>query len=131
MSLDDGTPLGRTPVGVDLAPWAGRRILFHQEGFGGKSIPADVLAKFKTFRLEMERQMGTIEVIQAIPWAKVFDGDRYIGVTPIHNLSLPVGLHRLRFVNEPLAVEKVQEVNVHAGANPKLIVSLVERNRSD
>ena len=105
MSLDDGTPLGRTPVSIDTTPWAGRKILFHQEGYTRKSIPADVLAQFKTFRLEMERQMGTIEVIQAIPWAKVFDGDRYIGVTPIRNLSLPVGLHRLRFVNEPLSVE--------------------------
>jgi hypothetical protein len=123
--------LGRTPVGVDIAPWAGRKILFRQEGYGGKSIPADVLARFKTFRLEMERQMGTIEVIQAIPWAKVFDGDRYIGVTPIHNLSLPVGPHRLRFVNEPLAVEKVQEVNVQLGANSKVIVSLVEKKPAD
>jgi serine/threonine protein kinase len=131
VSLDDGTPLGRTPIGVDIAPWGGRKILFRQEGYGGKSIPADVLAQFKTFRLEMERQMGTIEVIQAIPWAKVFDGDRYIGVTPIHKLSLPVGTHRLRFVNEPLAVEKVQEINVHLGANAKVIVSLVEKKPTD
>lgn len=131
VSLEDGTPLGRTPVGVDTTPWAGRIILFRKEGYGGKSLPADVLAQFKTFRLEMERQMGTIEVIQAIPWAKVFDGDRYIGVTPIHNLSLPVGLHRLRFVNEPLSVEKVQEVDVRLGANSKVIVSLVEKKPAD
>jgi len=129
--LEDGTPLGRTPVSIDIAPWAGRKIVFHREGYAGKSVQADVLAQFKTFRLEMERQMGTIEVIQAIPWAKVFDGDRYIGVTPIHNMKLSVGLHRLRFVNEPLAAEKVQEVNVHFGVNPKLIVSLVEKVSSD
>jgi tRNA A-37 threonylcarbamoyl transferase component Bud32 len=131
VSLEDGTPLGRTPVRVDIAPWTGRKILFHRDGYGGKSVPADVLAQFTTFRLELERQLGTIEVIQAIPWAKVFDGDRYLGVTPIHNLSLPVGRHRLRFVNEPLAMEKVQEINVHAGANPKLIVSLVDRIPTD
>ena len=131
VSLDDGTPLGRTPVSIDTTPWAGRKILFHQEGYTRKSIPADVLAQFKTFRLEMERQMGTIEVIQAIPWAKVFDGDRYIGVTPIRNLSLPVGLHRLRFVNEPLSVEKIQEVDVRLGANSKVIVSLVEKKPAD
>jgi tRNA A-37 threonylcarbamoyl transferase component Bud32 len=131
VSLDDGTPLGRTPVSVDTTPWAGRKIQFRKDGYGGKTIPADILAQFKTFRLEMERQMGTIEVIQAIPWAKVFDGDRYIGVTPIHNLSLPVGLHRLRFVNEPLSVEKVQEVDVRLGANSKVIVSLVEKKPTD
>jgi hypothetical protein len=131
VSLDDGTPLGRTPVSVDTTPWAGRKIQFRKDGYGGKTIPADILAQFKTFRLEMERQMGTIEVIQAIPWAKVFDGDRYIGVTPIHNLSLTVGPHRLRFVNEPLAVEKVQEVDVRLGVNPKVIVSLVEKKPAD
>jgi hypothetical protein len=42
-----------------------------------------------------------------------------------------VGPHRLRFVNEPLAVEKVQEVNVQLGANSKVIVSLVEKKPAD
>jgi len=131
VALEDGTPLGRTPVSLDIAPWTGRKIIFHQEGYARQGIQADVLAQFKTFRLEMERQLGTIEVIQAIPWAKVFDGDRYLGITPIHKMKLPVGLHRLRFVNEPLAVEKVQDINVHVGANPKLIISLVEKISSD
>jgi hypothetical protein len=42
-----------------------------------------------------------------------------------------VGLHRLRFVNEPLSVEKVQEVDVRLGANSKVIVSLVEKKPTD
>ena len=131
VSLDDGTPLGRTPLNLDIAPWAGRKILFRHEGYDGKSVPADVLAQFKTFRLEMERQMGTVEVIQAIPWAKVFDGETYIGDTPIHGVKLPVGRHRFRFVNEPLAVEKVQEIEIRPGTNPKVIVSLVEKKSAD
>lgn len=131
VALEDGTPLGRTPVSLDIALWPGRKIVLYKEGYAGKSIPADVLSRFKTFRLEMERQLGTIEVIQAIPWAKVYDGDKYLGVTPIHNLKMPVGLHRLRFINEPLAVEKTQEVNVHPGANSKLIVSIVEKKPFD
>jgi hypothetical protein len=118
----------RTPIRLDLAPWTGRKILFHQEGYTGKSVQSDVLAQFKTFRMEMERQMGTIEAVQAIPWAKVFDGNRYVGDTPIQNLKLPVGKHRLRFVNEPLAIESVQEITVHPGANPKLIVPLVGKS---
>jgi serine/threonine-protein kinase len=129
ITLDDGTPLGRTPVRLDLAPWAGRKIVFQQEGYAGKSVQADVLARFKVFRLEMERQLGTIEVVQAIPWAKVFDGDRYLGDTPIHKVILSVGTHRLRFVNEPLAIEIVREIDVRSGVNPRLIVPLVGKGR--
>lgn len=101
--------------------------MFRREGFAEKAMPADVLVRFQTFRLEMERLMGAMELIQAIPWAKVYDGDRYIGVTPIRNLKLPVGTHRLRFVNEPLGVDRIQEIDVHAGTNSRIIVSLVEK----
>jgi serine/threonine-protein kinase len=131
VTLDDGTPLGRTPVNIDFAPWAGRKIEFRLEGYLRKSIPAEVLVNFKVFRLEMERRLGTIAVIQALPWAKVFEEDRYLGDTPIYNLPLPVGTHRLRFLNEPLGVEKVAEIQVQAGANPKVIVSLVEKKAGD
>ncbi|NJD62029.1 MAG: PEGA domain-containing protein [Deltaproteobacteria bacterium] len=131
VTLDDGTPLGRTPVNVDLAPWAGRKIEFRREGYARKSVPADVLSRFKVFRLEMERQLGTIAVVQALPWARVFEEDRYLGDTPLYNLQLPVGPHRLRFSNEPLGVEKVAEVDVQAGINPKVIVSLVEKKPAD
>jgi serine/threonine protein kinase len=131
VTLEDGTPLGRTPISLDISPWSGRKIVLQKEGYSGKSMPADVLSQFNVFRLEMERQLGTIEVIQAIPWAKVYDGDKYLGVTPIYNLKLSVGLHRLRFINEPLEVEKTQDVNVHPGVNSKLIVPIVEKKPSD
>jgi serine/threonine-protein kinase len=131
VTLDDGTPLGRTPVNIDLAPWMERKIEFRREGYARRSVPAEVLANFEVFRLEMERQLGTIAVIQAHPWAKVYEEERYIGDTPIYNVQLPVGTHRLRFLNEPLGVEKVTEVHVHAGANPKVIVSLVEKKPAD
>lgn len=131
LSLDDGTPLGRTPLSVDIAPWAGRKILFRQEGYGGRSVPADVLGQFKTFRLELERETGTIKVIQAIPWARVYDGDRYIGDTPLRDVKLPVGTHRLRFVNEPLGLEILQNVTVRPGENPRVIVTLVEKKPAD
>jgi hypothetical protein len=130
IALEDGTPLGKTPMSLDIAQLAGKKIVFRQEGYARKTIQADVLAQFKTFRLELERQTGTIEVVQAIPWATVFDGDRYVGITPIRSLELPVGPHRLRFVNEPLAMEKVLEINVRPGDNPKFIVSFVEKKRA-
>jgi serine/threonine-protein kinase len=131
ISLEDGTPLGKTPLGIDLAPWLGKRIAFHKEGYVGKSVQADLLAQVTNFRLELEQQTGSIEVVQAIPWAKVFNGNKYIGDTPIHELKLPVGVHRLRFVNEPLAVEKTREITVRPGPNPKVIVLLVGERQGD
>jgi len=127
ISLENGTSLGKTPIGIDMTPWLGKNIVFHKEGYVVKNVRADHLAQVKRFRLELERQMGSIEVIQAIPWAKVYEENRYFGDTPIHGLKLPIGVHRLRFVNEPLAVEKTREVSVQPGANPKVIVPLVEK----
>ncbi len=46
------------------------------------------------------------------------------GGHPDSPLELPEGEHRLRFVNEPLGVERVVTVTVAPGANPKLIVPL-------
>ncbi len=129
--LEDGTFLGKTPLGIDLAPWFGKRIAFHKEGFIGKNVQADLLAQVKSFHLELEQQTGSIEVVQAIPWAKVFNGNKYIGDTPINDLKLPVGVHRLRFVNEPLAVEKTLEITVRPGPNPKVIVPLVGKRQGD
>jgi hypothetical protein len=36
-----------------------------------------------------------------------------------------VGEHRLRFVNEPLGVNRVETVTIEPGTNPKLIVPLI------
>ncbi len=131
ISVEGGVPLGKTPLGIDITPWLGKKIAFSKEGYSGKSVPADLLAQTKSFRMELERQTGSIEVVQAIPWARVFDGEQYIGDTPIRELRLPVGVHRLRFVNEPLAVEKIQEITIRPGSNPKVIVHLLGKWPAD
>ncbi len=131
LSLEDGTPLGKTPIELDLAALKGKRIVIQKEGYARKIYLADHLAQARIFRLELEKQTGSIDVIQAIPWARVYEGNRYLGDTPIHGLTLPVGVHRLRFLNEPLGIEKAQEVSVRAGANPKVIVPLVGKRQDD
>ncbi|MBI5577307.1 MAG: protein kinase [Deltaproteobacteria bacterium] len=133
LTLDDGTPLGRTPLRLDPAPLKGRKIVFQKEGYDAISVHAEVLAGFRTtpFSLDMERQMGTVKFVQAIPWAKVFEGNRLLGFTPIYNLKLPVGSYRLRFVNEPLGIEHVQEVTVRRGSNDPLIVTLVGKRKTE
>src|SRR3990170_2411948 len=121
----DGTHLGSTPFSLDTGPLAGGKIIFSKEGYVTRSVSADALAQLPGFRMGLERLMGTLEVVQAIPWAKVYEGNRYLGVTPIPSLSLPVGEHRLRFVNEPLGVNRVETVTIAPGANPKFIVPLI------
>jgi len=125
VGYEDGTDLGSTPFRLDTAPLGGRKIVFRKEGYVTRTVSADALGQLPSFRMALERRTGTLEVVQAIPWAKVYEGERYLGVTPISSLKLPVGDHRLRFVNEPLGVDRVETVTIAPGANPKLIVPLV------
>lgn len=125
VGYEDGTALGSTPFYLDTAPLSGKKLFFRKEGYVTRSVSADALAQLPSFRILLERRTGKLEVIQAIPWAKVYEGNRYLGVTPISSLELPVGEHRLRFVNEPLGVDREETVTVEPGANPKLIVPLV------
>lgn len=125
VGYENGTSLGSTPLRLDTAPLAGEKIYFRKEGYITRTVSADALRQVPSFRIAMERRMGTLEVVQAIPWANVYEGERYLGVTPISSLKLPVGEHRLRFVNEPLGVDRVETVTIAPGTNPKLIVPLV------
>lgn len=127
VALDDETSLGKTPVRIDLSPWEGRTLHLRRDGYEEKRIPVSALSRLSGFRVEMERRMGTLPVLQAIPWARVYDGDRFLGVTPISSLRLPVGTNRLRFVNEALGVDRTETVEIVEGMNPKRIVPLVKR----
>ncbi len=127
VSYGDGTPLGKTPLRIDAAGAAGEEIVFEREGYHRRKVRAGSIAALPVFRLEMERQTGTVDVIQAIPWGKVYLGNRLLGETPISSVTLPVGRHRLRVVNEPLGVEKTVTVEVRPGRNGRLIVPLVDK----
>ncbi len=127
ISVDEEIPLGNTPLRLDISPWKGRTITFRKEGYVTRAIRAESLAELPDFRMEMERQTGTVETVQAIPWAKVYDGDRYLGDTPFGPLTLATGEHRLRFVNEPLGIEKEEKVVIRPGGNPKIIVYLIRK----
>lgn len=127
---EDGSVLGVTPLRLDVSSWRGGALLLRYEGFVDRRIPAAALSGLSEFRVEMERRVGTIPVLQAIPWARVYEGERLLGVTPISSLRLPVGPHTFRFVNEALGVDRFETVEIREGANPKLVVPLVRRERS-
>lgn len=125
VGLDNGPSLGLTPFRLNTAPLAGKTVSFRKAGYATTRVSADALGQLPRFRIALTRLTGTLTVVQAVPWAKVYEGDRYLGVTPISSLELPVGDHRFRFVNEPLGVDRVETVTVLPGANPKLIVPLI------
>jgi hypothetical protein len=72
-----------------------------------------------------------IPIIQAIPWAKVYEADRYLGETPVRRAEFPVGKHVLRFRNDPMGIEKTLPVEVREGENPNLILTLVGSRADD
>lgn len=121
---ENGKSIGRTPAVLDVLPIGRRGIVLAREGFESKRVPSSALMKVDTVRAELEPLLGTVEAIQAIPWAKVYLGTRFLGDTPLTDVRLPAGDHRLRFVNEPLGVDKAQTVTVRPGKNPKVIVRM-------
>jgi hypothetical protein len=50
------------------------------------------------------------------PWTTVFLGKTRLGATPLIEVPLPAGLHRLRLVNETEHIDSIVEVEVRAGA---------------
>lgn len=126
---EDGSVLGKTPLRIDVSSWTGGDLLLRHEGFVDRRIPVAALSGLSEFRVEMERRTGTIPVLHAIPWARVYEGERLLGETPISSLRLPVGPHTFRFVNEALGADRFETVEIREGINPKLVVPLVRRDR--
>ncbi|MGE5285490.1 MAG: protein kinase domain-containing protein [Actinomycetota bacterium] len=127
--LESGASLGKTPLRMDVASLGSRNVILSKEGYERQSVPAEALAAGPAFLAELQPLIGTVEAIQAIPWAKVYLGNRLLGETPLTAVRLPAGEQRLRFVNEPLGVDRVKVVVVRPGANPKIIVPMTDTGR--
>jgi hypothetical protein len=127
--LESGASIGKTPLQMDVASLAGRKVVLSKDGYERQSVPAEALAAGPAFRVELLPLIGTVEAIQAIPWAKVYLGNRLLGETPLTAVRLPAGEQRLRFVNEPLGVDQVKVIVVRPGDNPKIIVPMTGSDR--
>lgn len=57
---------------------------------------------------------GTLR-INSRPWARVLIDNKFVGNTPQRALSLPVGDHNVRLVNEPLNMSKSFRVTIRDG----------------
>ena len=125
--LEGGSSIGKTPLEVDVGSLAGRKVVLAKDGYERQSVPAEALAA--GFRAELHPLTGTVEAIQAIPWANVYLGNRLLGETPLTAVRLPAGEQRLRFVNEPLGIDRVKVIVVRPGDNPKIIVPMTGSDR--
>lgn len=127
--LESGASVGKTPLRMDVASLGRRKVILSKDGYERLSVPAEALAAGPVFLVELQPLIGTVEAIQAIPWAKVYLGNRLLGETPLTAVRLPAGEQRLRFVNEPLGVDQVKIVVVRPGDNPKIIVPMTGSGR--
>ncbi|MEK7365837.1 MAG: protein kinase [Candidatus Deferrimicrobiota bacterium] len=127
--LESGASLGKTPLQMDVTSLPGRKVVLSKDGYERQSVPAEALAAGPAFRAELRPLIGTVEAIQAIPWAKVYLGNRLLGETPLTAVRLPAGEQRLRFVNEPLGIDQVKIIVVRPGDNPKIIVPMTGTGR--
>ena len=64
--------------------------------------------------------------MNAIPWAKVYKGKRFLGDTPLENVKLPVGRHKIRLVNDGLNVDKTVYVTIRKNKTTKKVYNLRE-----
>ena len=127
--LENGASIGKTPIQMDVASIPGRKVVLSMDGYERQSVPAEALAAGTSYRAELHPLIGTVEAIQAIPWARVYLGNRLLGETPLTGVRLPAGEQRLRFVNEPLGVDQMKIIVVRPGDNPKIIVPMTGSGR--
>jgi serine/threonine protein kinase len=62
--------------------------------------------------------------LNAIPWAKVYRGKKLLGETPIENLRLPIGKHKLRLVNDELQIDKTVYLIVRKNRTTRKVFDL-------
>ena len=68
------------------------------------------------------RKTGKLRA-KSSPWAEVYLGKRKLGITPL-DVTLPVGKHRLRFVNPESGKKKSRTVRIKPGEQTRLSVRL-------
>src|SRR5581483_5051575 len=73
-------------------------------------------------KIAAARPTGTLTV-KTVPWAKVFEGARLVGTTPMANVPLAEGTHVLTFVNPELPPVR-KTVQVKAGEEARLSIDL-------
>jgi serine/threonine-protein kinase len=64
--------------------------------------------------------------LDTVPWSEVFYKKRKLGITPLLDVKLPAGTHKLKAINAGRGLEKTIKVTIKAGRTTTLKVGLSE-----
>ena len=69
--------------------------------------------------------MGTLR-LDTVPWSDVYEGKRKLGMTPLLDLKLSAGVHRLKAVNKGRSLSKSLKAVIKPGETTTLKINLEE-----
>lgn len=71
-----------------------------------------------TETVSQPQAMGRLTLV-TVPWSEVYLGDRLLGTTPLFEVELPAGAHRLRAVNASEQIDRILEVVIRPSQTTK------------
>jgi hypothetical protein len=106
-------PYGKTPIKIkDLNPGSLYEVkVEHQGKIVYHASHTLRPGENKKIYLKLETSYGRAYITSIPPGAKVYMEEDFIGVTPLRNIKLPVGVHNLRAVKEEYP-EKVKKIKI-------------------
>ena len=95
----EGVSYGPAPVTIENALPGMKVVVLEKEGFRRTVKTVNVRPGERAEKqIELGRQTGTVTFESKPPHAKVyFNGDEYLGETPLYNVMLPVGRHTYEY----------------------------------
>lgn len=66
---------------------------------------------------------GTLR-LDTVPWCEIYDGDKRLGMTPLVDVELSPGVHRLKAVNKSRSVERIIKVTIKTDETTTMKVNL-------
>jgi hypothetical protein len=122
----DGEYIGKTPVTrVDVLAGI-HTVLVNKEGFTRveKKVTLEAGQIFDfDFPLEKILEEGFVSVNSNPPGASVYIGSKYLGETPLNEVSVPTGINRLRIIKENY-IDEYKSVEIRKGDHQKWDFSL-------
>jgi hypothetical protein len=122
-----GGPFAHRQAAPRVAAAAGGEKNRGPAGAGGSARAAVVTtgATERSTAARPQRRSVALLNCNSWPWSVVYlDGRRLKGNTPLFNVRVPAGRHRLRFVNPELGLSKVVSVSLRAGKTRTVAVTL-------
>jgi len=62
--------------------------------------------------------------LDSVPFARVYVDGRFRGITPLQQLALPAGKHRLRLVDPERGISATQRIVIRTGRTLRKVLTL-------